>query len=76
LRLRLANWEGQIEDPEISRQHARLDFEVLRNRVLERKRQALRRVRARKLTEDRTCINLWRRRCAWLDRVNSEQEVT
>ncbi len=76
MRLRLASWEGQTEDPDISRKRARLDFEVLRSRLLERKRQALARVRARKVTPDRTCINLWRRRRAWLDLVNADQEET
>jgi len=75
LRLRLASWEGQIEDLEIQRQHARLDFEVLRSRLLERKRKALARLRARKVTADRTCINLWCRRRAWLDHVNSDLEA-
>ncbi len=76
LRLQRASNVGQTEDPEIARQLARLDFEVLRSRLLERKREALALVRARKVSADRTSINLWRRRRAWLDRVNADQEAT
>ena len=75
VRLQLASRVEQTDDFEIVRKRARLDFEFLHSRLLERKRTALARVRARKVTEDRTCINLWRRRRAWLDRVNSDQEV-
>lgn len=73
VRLQMAS---RSEDPEIARKLARLDFEVLRSRLLERKRSARARVRARKVTVDRTCINLWRRRRAWLDLVNADQEAT
>jgi len=76
LRLQMANWVGQTKDLEIARQRARLDFDVLRSRLLERKRKARARVRARKVTADRTCINLWRRRRAWLGLVNTEREAT
>jgi hypothetical protein len=76
VRLRLACRVGEIEDPEILRKRARLDFEVLRSRLLERKRKALTWVRAREVTEDRTCINLWRRRRDWLALVNADQEAT
>lgn len=76
LRLRMASRAGETEDYEIARQLARLDFDVLRSRLLERKREARARVRARKVTADRTCINLWRRRRVWLDRVNAEREAT
>ena len=76
VRLQLASRLDQPEDSEILRQRARLDFEVLRTRLLERKRKALVRVRARKVTEDRTCINLWRRRRAWLALVNADREET
>ncbi len=62
LRLQMAIRVGETGDPEIARQLARVDFEVLRRRLLERKRKVLARVRARKVTEDKTCINLWRRR--------------
>jgi hypothetical protein len=75
VRLRLAWRVGEIEDPEILRKLVRLDFEVLRSRLLERKRKALARVRARKVTEDRTCINLWRRRRAWLGLVNAGEKA-
>ncbi len=76
VRLQLASRVDQTEDSEIVRKRARVDFEVLRSRLLERKRKALARVRARKVTEDRTCINLWHRRRAWLDLVNADQEAT
>jgi hypothetical protein len=76
VRLRLACRVNEIEDPEIVRKLSRLDFEVLRSRLLERKRKALARVRGRKVTEDRTCINLWRRRRDWLALVNADQEAT
>ena len=76
LRLRMSSRVGQTEDPEIACQLARLDFEVLRSRLLERKRQARARVRARQVTADRTCINLWRRRRTWLDQVNAEPEAS
>lgn len=72
----MASRVDQTEDSEIVRKRARLDFEVLRSRLLERKRKALSRVRARKVTEDRTCINLWRRRRAWLDLVAADREAT
>ena len=75
VRLGLARSVDQPEDAEVLRQRARLDFEVLRSRLLEHKRKALAWVRARKVTEDSTCINLWRRRREWLDRVNAEREA-
>jgi len=40
LRLQMASGVGQTDDPEIARQLARLDFEVLRSRVPEHKRAA------------------------------------
>jgi hypothetical protein len=76
MRLQMTSRVDQTEDSEIVRKRARLDFEVLRSRLLERKRKALSRVRARKVTEDRTCINLWRRRRAWLDLVAADREAT
>lgn len=75
LRLLSASKVLKTEDPEIARQLAHLDFEVLRSRLLERKRRELARLRSRKVTANRTCINLWRRRRAWLDHVNSGLEV-
>jgi hypothetical protein len=75
VRLRLASTVDQTEDSEIARQCARLEFEVLRSRLLEHKREVLARVRARKVTVARTCINLWRRRREWLDHVNAEREA-
>jgi len=74
LRLQMPSGVGQTDDPETARQLARLDFEVLRSRLLERKREERARVRARKITADRTCINLWRRRRVWLDQVNAVRE--
>lgn len=76
LRLQMTIGVGEAEDPEIARQRARLDFAVLRSRLLERKRNALARIRARKVTAFRTCINLWRRRREWLGCVNAERETT
>ena len=75
MRLGLARSVDQPEDAEVLRQRARLEFEVLRSRLLEHKRKALARVLARKVTEGSTCINLWRRRREWLDRVNAEREA-
>jgi hypothetical protein len=71
----MAGSVGQTEDCEIARQLARLDFEELRSRLLERKREARARIRWRKVTVDRTCINLWRRRREWLDHVDAEREA-
>ncbi len=76
VRLQLASRVDKTEASEIARKRARLDFEVLCSRLLERKRNALARVRALKVTEDRNCINLWRRRRAWLVLVNANQEET
>jgi hypothetical protein len=76
LRLQMPSSVRQIEDPETARQLARLDLEVLRSRLLERKREERARIRARKVTADRTCINLWRRRREWLDHVNAERDAS
>ena len=42
---------------------------LMRGRLLERKREALCVIRSRRVTEQNTCINLWRRRRVWLARV-------
>jgi len=61
-----------------SHQSGTLDLTTMRDNLshetVARKRNALARVRARKVTADRTCIYLWRRRRAWLNLVNDDQE--
>ena len=49
----------------------RLEWEHIRSRVLERKRRERAMIRRRKVTGDRTCINLWKRRRDWLKTIES-----
>ena len=42
------------------------ELKLIRSRMLERKRRMKDLVRSRKITRDRTCIYLWKRRREWL----------
>lgn len=50
---------------------AKIEWEKLRYRLLERKRGVLAKVRSRRVVADKTCINLWRRRAEWLRLANA-----
>lgn len=62
---------GKLSQAEASARLAAFALAELRSRLLERKRQRLSTIRARKVTEEKTCINLWRRRRVYLARAES-----
>jgi hypothetical protein len=57
---------GYSDQDQVAQAKAKNEFAALRARLLERKREALREVRTRRITLESTCINLWQRRRAWL----------
>jgi hypothetical protein len=67
--LRITARRGTASQEESERCQMRLEYELLRSRLLERKRHERAMIRHRKVTADRTCINLWKRRRAWLNMV-------
>jgi len=62
---------GTASQEESERCRRRLEYELLRSRLLERKRRERAVIQHRKVTADRTCINLWKRRRAWLNMVEN-----
>ena len=59
---------------EMERRSRVLQSELLRSRLLERKRGLRDAVRHRKITRDRTCIYLWKRRRNWM--VAAHQQLS
>ena len=70
--------DGQVEGSpgldELQQQRKRYEFELMRSRVLKRKRNALSAVRFRRVVSSRTCINQWKRRQDWLREIDDFQE--
>jgi len=64
----------QRGNAELQQRRKRYEFELMRSRVLERKRDALSAVRARRVVASRTCINQWKRQQHWLNEFESFQE--
>lgn len=62
---------GKLSQAEASKRLAAFALAELRSRLLERKRQRLSAIRARKVTEAKTCINLWRRRLEFVAKVGT-----
>lgn len=71
LRLNIVAKRATASKEELKERRARLEWELLRSRLLERKRRERAKIRHRKITADRTCINLWKRRRDWLEAVES-----
>jgi hypothetical protein len=71
---RLGVEKCRIANVDIQRQRKRYEFDVMRSRVLERKRAALAAVRSRRVVESRTRINQWRRQQLWLKDFESRQD--
>ncbi len=69
LRLKVTARSGAASQEESELCRMRLEYELLRSRLLERKRRERAMIRHRKVTADRTCINLWKRRREWLNMV-------
>jgi hypothetical protein len=54
-------------EPNLLKRH--YEFALIRSRLLERKQDALTKIRARRVRVTDTCINLWRRRQDWLKKA-------
>ncbi len=66
--------EGRITQEQATARRSELDFLAIRERMLQRKRTALRRIRARKANRAKTCINLWMGRATWLESVEASRQ--
>ncbi len=69
--LRFARSLGAMPSEDHATQLAKWEFAVIRTRLLERKRDALAKIRARRITKDTTGINLSRRRREWLAEIEA-----
>lgn len=65
----LRQWREVLSQEQLTQIKVLKERKLMRSRLLERKREALRAIRARRVTEQNTCINLWRRRRMWLAQV-------
>jgi hypothetical protein len=75
LRLKLMSSNSTVSADELKLRRWRLEYEILRTRLLERKRHQRALIRRREVKADRTCINLWRRRRDWLAHVEANGEA-
>ena len=71
LRIKILTKRDTPSQEELVKRRMRLEWELLRSRLLERKRCERAKTRHRKIAVDRTCINLWKRRRDWLKAVKS-----
>ncbi len=69
--LRMHRGRGAESSEDRIRRRAKLEFAVVRTRLLERKRNALAKIRARRITKQTSGINLWRTRIQWLADVEA-----
>jgi len=70
-RLELRRISRAVLDGEFAARPAKLEFEEARTRLLERKRNALAKVRARRTTKESSGINCWRRRRDLLAKIEA-----
>ena len=73
LRHNILSKHTSASQEELKMRRMRLEWELMRSRLLERKRRERAMIRHRKVTADRTCINLWKRRRDWLKMVASSR---
>ncbi len=65
----LRQWHEFLSPEQLAQIKVLKERRLIRSWLLERKLQALGAIRARRVTEQKTCINLWRRRRMWLSQV-------
>ena len=70
-RLELRRSMGSISEGDFAERRAKLEFKQSRTRLLERKRDALAKIRSRRVSRESSGINCWRRRLDFLAEIEA-----